>query len=135
MANLDELGDFDQGMLHRRRVLGDAWVDKAVANTTAFNAEFQDLITRHAWCDVWGRPALGDKTRRFMVLSTMIALGAWEEFEMHVGAALDAQADSCLGAEEIKEIIIQSAIYCGVPKANHAFKLAGAICKARGLIT
>lgn len=122
------------GMPHRRRVLGDAWVDKAQANRNAFNSDFQDLITRHAWADIWGRPALGDKTRRFMVLSTLVALGAWEEFELHLRAALDAQPDSRLSADDIKEVLLQAAVYCGVPAANHAFKLAGAILKEKGLL-
>lgn len=110
-------------------------MDQSVANANAFNAEFQDLITRHAWRDIWGRPGLDDKTRRFMVLSTTIALGAWEEFEMHVQAAIEAQPESRLTTEDIKEVIMQSAIYCGVPKANHAFKLAGALLKTRGLLS
>ena len=120
------------GMPHRRRVLGDAWVDKAQANRNAFNSDFQDLITRHAWADIWGRPALGDKTRRFMVLPTLVALGAWDEFELHLRAALDAQPDSRLSADDIKEVLLQAAVYCGVPAANHAFKLAGAILKEKG---
>ena len=132
-ATLASTPSVDGGMVHRRRVLGNAWVDKAEANRSEFNTEFQDLITQHAWQDVWGRPALGDKTRRFMVLSTMIALGAWGEFEMHVRAALDGQPDSRLTVGDIKEVILQAAIYCGVPAANHAFKLAGVILQEKGL--
>lgn len=126
--------DYDKGMANRRRVLGDAWVDRSLAGRNGFNAEFQDLITRHAWHDVWGRPALGDRTRRLMVLSTMIALKAWEEFTMHVRAALDGQPDSRLSPDEIKEVILQAAIYCGVPAANHAMALAGEILREKGLI-
>ena len=122
-----------QGMLNRRRVLGDAWVDKSLANVNDFNAEFQTLITRYAWQEVWGRPALGDKTRRLMVLSTMIALKAYEEFAMHVRAALDGPPESRLTPDEIKEVIMQAAIYCGVPAANHAFSVAGAILREKGL--
>ena len=125
--------NYQQGMLNRRRVLGDAWVDKSLANVNDFNAEFQNLITRYAWNDVWGRPALGDKTRRLMVLSTMIALKAYEEFAMHVRAALDGPTESRLSPDEIKEVIIQAAIYCGVPAANHAFSVAGAILREKGL--
>ena len=125
--------NYQQGMLNRRRVLGDAWVDKSLANVNDFNAEFQNLITRYAWNDVWGRPALGDKTRRLMVLSTMIALKAYEEFAMHVRAALDGPPESRLSPDEIKEVIIQAAIYCGVPAANHAFSVAGAILREKGL--
>jgi len=125
--------NYQQGMLNRRRVLGDAWVDKSLANVNDFNAEFQNLITRYAWNDVWGRPALGDKTRRLMVLSTMIALKAFEEFAMHVRAALDGPPESRLTPDEIKEVIMQAAIYCGVPAANHAFSVAGAILREKGL--
>ena len=125
--------NYQQGMLNRRRVLGDAWVDKSLANVNDFNAEFQNLITRYAWQEVWGRPALGDKTRRLMVLSTMIALKAYEEFAMHVGAALDGPPESRLTPDEIKEVIMQAAIYCGVPAANHAFSVAGAILREKGL--
>jgi 4-carboxymuconolactone decarboxylase len=125
--------NYQHGMLNRRRVLGDAWVDKSLAKVNDFNAEFQNLITRYAWNDVWGRPALGDKTRRLMVLSTMIALKAYEEFAMHVRAALDGPPESRLSPDEIKEVIIQAAIYCGVPAANHAFSVAGAILREKGL--
>ena len=125
--------DYRQGLLNRRRVLGDAWVDKSLANVNDFNAEFQNLITRYAWQEVWGRPALGDKTRRLMVLSTMIALKAFEEFAMHVRAALDGPPESRLSPDEIKEVIMQAAIYCGVPAANHAFSVAGAILREKGL--
>jgi 4-carboxymuconolactone decarboxylase len=126
--------DYDKGMVNRRRVLGDAWVDKSIAKSNAFNSEFQDLITRYAWNEVWGRPALGDKTRRLMVLSTMIALKAYEEFTMHVRAALDGPPESRLTPDEIKEVIFQAAIYCGVPAANHAFALAGDILREKGLL-
>ncbi len=125
--------DYDRGLRQRRRVLGDAWVDRSLAQRTAFNGEFQQLITRHAWNDIWGRPALGDRTRRFMVLSMMLGLRAWEEFALHVRAALDAQDDSRLSPDDIKEAILMAAIYCGVPAANHAFGIAGAILKDKGL--
>ena len=125
--------NYQQGMLNRRRVLGDAWVDKSLATVNDFNAEFQNLITRYAWQEVWGRPALGDKTRRLMVLSTMIALKAYEEFAMHVRAALDGPPESRLTPDEIKEVIMQAAIYCGVPAANHSFSVAGAILREKGL--
>jgi len=126
--------DYRQGMVNRRRVLGDAWVDKSLANVNDFNGEFQNLITRYAWNEVWGRPALGDKTRRLMVLSTMIALKAYEEFAMHVRAALDGPPESRLSPDDIKEVIMQAAIYCGVPAANHAFSIAGAILREKGLL-
>ena len=126
--------DYDKGMANRRRVLGDVWVEKSIANKNSFNGEFQDLITRYAWNEVWGRPALGDKTRRLMVLSTMIALKAYEEFVMHVRAALDGPPESRLTPDEIKEVIFQAAIYCGVPAANHAFALAGEVLREKGLL-
>ena len=125
--------NYQQGLRNRRRVLGDAWVDKSLATVNDFNAEFQNLITRYAWQEVWGRQALGDKTRRLMVLSTMIALKAYEEFAMHVRAALDGPPESRLTPDEIKEVIMQAAIYCGVPAANHAFSVAGAILREKGL--
>ncbi|HAL40540.1 MAG TPA: carboxymuconolactone decarboxylase [Polaromonas sp.] len=134
MSMSDSTNDYDRGMVNRRRVLGDAWVDKSLANSHSFNGEFQDLITRYAWNEIWGRPALGDKTRRLMVLSTMIALKAYEEFAMHVRAGLDGPPDSRLTPEDIKEVILQAAIYCGVPAANHAFSVAGDILREKGLL-
>ena len=111
------------GMKVRRAVLGDAWVDKAQAKNSPFNSEFQDLITRYAWGEIWTRPGLDRKTRSCMVLSTMIALGAWDEFRLHVRAAFN----NGLGRDEIKEVILQAAIYCGVPAANHAIKEAESV--------
>lgn len=128
------MNDYDKGMINRRRVLGDAWVDKSIAKSNDFNGEFQNLITRYAWNEIWGRPALGDRSRRLMVLSTMIALKAFEEFAMHVRAALDGEPDSRLSPDDIKEVIMQAAIYCGVPAANHAFAIAGEILREKGLI-
>jgi len=134
MSTNDSMNDYDKGMVNRRRVLGDAWVDKSIANSNAFNGEFQALITRYAWHEIWGRPAFGDKTRRLMVLSTMIALKAFEEFAMHVRAGLEGPPDSRLTPEDIKEVILQAAIYCGVPAANHAFAVAGDILREKGLL-
>jgi 4-carboxymuconolactone decarboxylase len=125
---------YESGLLNRRRVLGDAWVDKSLANRNEFNAEFQELITRHAWNDIWGRPALGDKTRRYMVLSMMLGIHAYEEFAMHVRAALDAPSESRLTPDDIKEVIMMAAIYCGVPVANHAFGIATGILREKGLL-
>ena len=126
--------EYDSGMQNRRRVLGDAWVDKAAANVHAYNAEFHHLITRHALNDIRGRPALGDRTRRFMVLSMMLGIHAYEEFAMHVRAALDGPPDSRLTPDEIKEVILQAAIYCGVPVATHAFGIFSAILRDKGLL-
>jgi 4-carboxymuconolactone decarboxylase len=115
---------YQAGMAKRRRTLGNAWVDKANATKTPFNSEFQDFITRYAWGEVWTRPHFDERTRRVLVIGTMIALDKWDEFRMHVRAAL---AEGGFSADDIKEIILQQAIYCGVPAANHAFKLAGDI--------
>lgn len=118
---MDDKERYERGMSKRRKVLGNAWVDKANANKTPFNAEFQDFITRYAWGEVWTRPHFDERTRRLMVLATMIALGKWEEFRMHIRAAI---AEGGFSSDDIKEVIVQQAIYCGVPAANHAFKEA-----------
>lgn len=110
----------DEGMTVRREVLGDAHVDRAVAGTTAVTAEFQDLITRYAWGEIWTRPGLARRDRSIAVLSSLIALHHWEEFEMHLRAALT----NGLSREEIVEVVLQSAIYAGVPSANRAFGIA-----------
>lgn len=130
----DRDSDYQAGLINRRRVLGDAWVDRSLANVNEFNGEFQNLISRYAWNEIWGRPALGDKTRRLMVLSTMIGLKAWEEFALHTRAALEGQPQSRLSPQEIKEVIMQAAIYCGVPAANHAFGIATQILREKGLL-
>ena len=122
-----------RGTLNRRRILGDAWVDRSIAHRTTFNREFQDLIARHAWHDIWGRPALGDRLRRFIVMSMMLGIHAWDEFALHVRAALDSQDESRLTPDDIKEIILMAAIYCGVPVANHATGIVNAILRERGL--
>ena len=111
---------YDDGMRVRREVLGDAHVDGAAARTSAFDADFQDLITRYAWGSVWTRPGLDRRTRSVATLTALLALGHWEEFAMHVRAA----RRNGLTSEEIAEVILQSAIYCGVPVANHGFALA-----------
>ena len=114
----------DRGMARRRKVLGNAWVDRANAKKTTFNEEFQDFITRYAWGEVWTRPHFDERTRRVLVIGTMLAIDKWEEFRMHVRAAL---VEGGFTPDDIKEIIMQQAIYCGVPAANHAFKEAGEI--------
>jgi 4-carboxymuconolactone decarboxylase len=121
---MDDRERHQAGMAKRRKTLGNAWVDKANASKTPFNSEFQDFITRYAWGEVWTRPHFDERTRRVLVIGTMIALDKWDEFRMHVRAAL---AEGGFSADDIKEIITQQAIYCGVPAANHAFKLAGEI--------
>jgi 3-oxoadipate enol-lactonase len=115
---------FEKGMRNRREVLGDAWVDRSLARATTFTAEFQNLITRYAWDEIWSRPGLPRKMRRVMVLTTTMALGRWEEFELHVRAALGAPDETRLAPDELKEVLLQNAIYAGVPAANTAFNLA-----------
>lgn len=111
---------YDGGLAVRREVLSDEHVDRANANTTEFTAEFQNMITRIAWGGIWTRPGLSRQMRSVAVLTAMIAHGHWDEFAMHVRAALR----NGLTRDEIKEVILQSAIYCGVPSANTAFKVA-----------
>jgi 4-carboxymuconolactone decarboxylase len=118
---MDERERYDCGMAQRRKVLGNAWVDRANAKTTPFTQEFQDFITRVAWGEVWTRPHFDERTRRILVIGTMLALDKWEEFRMHIRAAL---TEGGFTPDDIKEIILQQAIYCGVPAANHAFKEA-----------
>jgi 4-carboxymuconolactone decarboxylase len=126
---MDDKERHERGMSRRRKVLGNAWVDRANANKTAFNAEFQDFITRYAWGELWTRPHFDERTRRILVIGTMVALGRWEEFGLHVRAAL---TEGGFSADDIKEIILQQAIYCGVPAANHAFKQAAEIVAEMG---
>ena len=113
----------DQGMRTRREVLGDEHVDRAVARTTEFTADFQDLITRYAWGEIWSRPGLDRRTRSCITLTALVALGRDEELAMHVRAARRIG----LTPDEIKEVLLHSAIYCGVPAANGAFAIAQAV--------
>ncbi len=107
-------------MRTRREVLGDDHVDRAIERTTDFTADFQDLITRYAWDEVWNRPGLDRRTRSCITLMALVALGRFEELEMHVRAALRIG----LSPDEIKEILLHAAVYCGVPAANSAFAVA-----------
>jgi len=111
---------YDDGMHVRREVLGDTHVDRAEAGKTPFDADFQELITRYAWGSVWTRPGLDRRSRSVATLTALLALGHWEEFAMHVRAA----RRNGLTTEEVAEVILQSAIYCGVPVANHGFAVA-----------
>lgn len=115
---MDERQRYQEGLSIRRQVLGDAHVDRATADTTPLTAEFQDLITRHAWGEIWTRPGLDLRTRRILVVGTLVALGAWDELRMHLRAAL---VEGGLTADDLKEVILQQAVYCGVPAANRAF--------------
>ena len=108
------------GLSIRRKVLGDAHVDRAIAQTTPLNTEFHDLITRYAWGEIWTRPGLDVRSRRILVIGTMIAIGRWEEFEMHAAAAM---REGGFSLDDLKEIVLQQAVYCGVPAAHHALKL------------
>jgi 4-carboxymuconolactone decarboxylase len=121
---MDENERRERGMAKRRKVAGNAYVDRAIANKTAFTAEFQDLITRYAWGEIWTRPHFDDRTRRILVIGTLMALDKWEEFLMHVRAAL---GEGGFTPDDIKEIILQQAVYCGVPSANTAFRLASEV--------
>jgi 4-carboxymuconolactone decarboxylase len=112
------------GMAVRRKVLGDAHVDRAIASTTSHTEDFQNLITRYAWGEIWTRPGLDVRTRRTLVIGTLVALGQLEELAMHVRAALSS---GDLTADHVKEIVLQQAIYCGVPAANAAFRVVGEV--------
>ncbi|MET0454874.1 MAG: 4-carboxymuconolactone decarboxylase [Mycobacterium sp.] len=114
---------YDAGMAVRRAVLGDAHVDRAVAGTTEFTADFQHMITRYAWGTIWTRPGLDRRSRSLITLTAMVARGHHEELAMHVRAA----RRNGLTNEEIKELFMQAAIYCGVPDANTAFRIAGPV--------
>jgi 3-oxoadipate enol-lactonase len=120
--------DYGQGLKRRREVLGDAWVDRSLASRTPFNEDFQALLARYVWNDVWRRPGLPDETRRLLVLAFTVALGRWEEFDLHVRAALEHG----VSADTIREVLIQAAVYCGVPAANTAFHRAQSIVTEQG---
>jgi len=128
---MDDQERFAAGMKKRRKVLGDAWVDRSVARRTDFNGDFLDLLTRYCWGDVWMRPHFDERTRRIIVIATMIALGRWEEFRLHMRAAI---VEGKFSKDDVKEIILQQAIYCGVPAANHAVKEASSIVAELGLL-
>jgi 3-oxoadipate enol-lactonase/4-carboxymuconolactone decarboxylase len=112
---------FEAGLVNRRRVLGEDWVDGALAKRTPFNTDFQALITRIAWHEIWGRPGLDDRTRRLIVVVITASLGRLEEFALHVRAGLRRGGFT---TEELKEALMQTAIYAGVPAANAAFEKA-----------
>jgi 4-carboxymuconolactone decarboxylase len=118
----------ERGMNVRREVLGDEHVDAATARATDFTAEFQDLITRYAWGEIWTRPGLDRRTRSCMTLIALVALNRMDELGMHVRAA----RRNGLTREEIKEVLLHSAIYCGVPAANAAFAVAQQVLDEEG---
>lgn len=120
---MDDRQRHEQGMKIRREVLGNEHVDRAANNSPEFTASFQDFITRYAWGEVWSRPGLSRHTRSLITLAMTIALNREEEFRLHLRAALN----NGVTRDEIQELLLHSAIYCGVPAANHAFKVAAEI--------
>ena len=120
---------YERGMRVRREVLGDEHVDRATEATTPFTADFQDFITRYAWGEIWARPGLDRRTRSCITLALLAALGRDHEVAMHVRAALR----NGLGADEIKEVLLHTAVYAGVPAANSAFAIAQRVLVEEGL--
>jgi len=112
------------GEAMRRKILGNEHVDRATRSTTPLNREFQELITRYVWGEIWTREGLDERTRRVLVIGTMIALARWEEFRMHVRAAI---VEGGFSEDDVKEIILQQGVYCGVPVANHALSIAAEV--------
>ena len=117
---MDESKRYQQGLKVRRAVLGDLHVDRSLAETTEFTRDFQQFITRIAWGEIWSHPGLPRRTRSLLTLAMMVALNRSQEFRMHVKAALRIGVTR----EEIKQVLMQAAIYCGVPAANSAFRIA-----------
>lgn len=117
---MDERKRYEQGLKIRRDVLGDAHVDKTLKSRTDFNKDFQDLITRYAWGEIWSRPGLPKQTRSMLTIAMLVALNRGEELRMHLRAALKIGVTR----EQIQEVLLQSAIYCGIPAANSAFHIA-----------
>lgn len=120
---MDDATRYADGMKTRRAVLGESYVDNASAGTTEFNRDWQEFITRTAWNDIWNRPGLVRRERSLIVLAIAAALGSWGEFRLHVRGALN----NGLSRDEIKEVLLQTAIYAGIPAANHAFKEAAMV--------
>jgi 4-carboxymuconolactone decarboxylase len=117
---MDERERYEGGLKVRRAVLGDAHVDRTLNRRNDFNGEFQELITRYAWGEIWTRPGLPRHTRSLLTVAMMIALNRTDEFKLHLRAAFN----NGVTRDQIKEVIMQAAIYCGVPAANTAFHLA-----------
>lgn len=122
MTTAPSLDSLQQGLRNRRQVLGDAWVEQSVSNANALNVEFQRLITSYAWGSIWSRPGLDRRTRRIMVLATTAAMGRWEEFELHIRTGLMANPQDAnaapLDIATIQEVLLQTAVYAGVPAGN-----------------
>ena len=117
---MDDREHFDQGMTVRRAVLGEAHVDRAMSRKNEFNGEFQELITRYCWGDIWTRPGLPRHTRSLLTIAMLVALNRPDEFRLHVRAAFN----NGVTRDEIKELLLHAAIYCGVPAANASFHMA-----------
>ncbi|HSF46924.1 MAG TPA: 4-carboxymuconolactone decarboxylase [Burkholderiales bacterium] len=117
---MDDRERYDKGIAVRRAVLGDAHVDRTLTKRNEFNEEYQDMISRYAWGEIWTRPGLPRHTRSLLTLAMMVALNRGDEFKMHVRAAFN----NGVTREQIKEVLLQTAIYCGVPAANTAFHMA-----------
>ena len=118
---------YDAGIAVRGEVLGDAYVERARAGTTDLTRDFQDLITRYAWGEIWTRPGLDRRMRSAITLTALVALGHEEELAIHIRGALR----NGLTADEIAEVLLQCAIYCGVPAANTAFRIASRVLDTR----
>jgi len=118
---------YERGLKRRKAVLGRKYVEARLKNRHPFTDEFQSLITRYAWGELWTRPRFDDRTRRLLVLAMMVATKSWEEFELHVRAGFERE----LSAEDLKEVLMLAAIYCGVPAANSAFAHARKLLEAR----
>lgn len=116
---MDDAARREAGMKVRRAILGDAHVDRSIANKSAVTAEFQDMLVRYAWGEVWTRPGLDHRTRRLLVLTTTAAMGRWEEFRLHIRAGLEGG----LALADITETLLQLAVYAGIPAANTAFHI------------
>jgi 4-carboxymuconolactone decarboxylase len=126
---MSDVDRHQQGMQLRRAVLGDEHVDRAVESTTPFTEDFQDLITRYAWGEIWTRSGLDRRMRSAITMTALVARGHYEELALHVRAALR----NGLTPDEIAEVLLHSAIYCGVPAANAAFRVAQAVLREEGL--
>jgi 4-carboxymuconolactone decarboxylase len=120
---MDDRERYQEGMAARRAVLGDAHVDKSLKSANEFNQEFQDLITRYAWGEIWTRPGLPRHARSLIVIATLVALNRTEELRLHIPAAFN----NGVTRDEIKEVLLQTAIYCGVPAARSAFHTVEAV--------
>lgn len=125
---MNERARHKKGMAARKAVLGREHVERAEATKDSFNSEFQDLITRYAWGEIWTRPGLPKKTRSMLTIAMMVALNRTEELKLHLNAA----RNTGVTREEIREVLLQTAIYCGVPAANHAFHVAREVFGANG---